>query len=246
MEKRKNKADFVICKGTNHLEKRAASGWRMEILYHGPTDFLDEFTVHHGVLDGRSSPHPPHRHDHEELHFPLADGIELLVDGSGAQMAETVALAQGDALFTDSSEPHTFRNAGDDPTSYLHIRWKRNCPAKSGKPGVCFIARGMTGDSAEPAAAGGLAMERIIYSGPTRFLPKFILKCVALPPGAQVPLHRHDHEVVFALVAGGAEILGRRIDAPAFALMSCQVPHCLLNPGPAQAIFYALEFHRPT
>jgi hypothetical protein len=245
MRNGKTKIDFIIRGSPIQLETGPTCGWRMGILYSGPTAFLDELTVHIGMLDGRLSPHPPHGHDHEELHFALADHLEFVKDGVDGKMEEAKALAWGAVCFADSRMAHTFRNVGDDPASYLHLRWKRKDPAGRGKPGLWFFDPGPAVILANPAPPGDHVIERVIYSGSTRYLSSITLKCVVLPPGGRVPLHRHDHEVVFAFIAGSVEFLGKGIDAPGFAFAGSQVPHGVNNPGPVPAAFYAVEFHRP-
>lgn len=242
----KSKVDFVIRGRPDRLQTVAAPGWRMEIFFHGATVFLDEFMVHVGELAGHLSPHPLHRHDHEELHFALSDRMEFIVSNDNLEMERTLALAKGSVVFTDSLAPHTFRNIGDAPASYLHLRWKRSEPAVSGKPGLWFLDQGASRVIAGHASSGNAAVERLVYSGPTRYLSQVTLKRIDFPSRGQVPLHRHDHEVVFALVDGVLEILGRRVVAPGFAFMGSYVPHCLINPGPEPAALYAVEFHRPS
>ncbi len=240
------KAGFIIQGMPARMEEKLVPGWHMGILHFGPTDFMDELMVHVGVLDGHLTPHPPHRHDHEELHFSLSDELEYVFRGDDSTEDRILTLAKGSVSFTDSNELHTVRNAGDAPASYLHIRWKRKSPTGFGRPGLHFSHPGPRPGGADPGIPPGERREIEIYSGPTLYFPKITLRGVALAAGGGVPLHRHDHEVAFALVEGAAEILGRRVDAPGFAFMGSRVPHCLHNPGPAPAIFYAVEFHRPS
>lgn len=242
----KAKTDFIIRGRPDQLQAGPAPGWRIKILFHGSTAFLDELMVHVGALDGHLSPHPLHQHDHEELHFALSDSIEFVIGDDVSEAEQTLALAKGSVVFTDSHAPHTFRNIGNAPASYLHLRWKRNEPAVSGKPGLWFLDQGTSSGIADPASSDDGSVERIVYSGPTRYLSRITLKRIELPSGGQVPLHRHDHEVMFALVDGAVDILGRRVVAPGFAFMGSRVPHCLNNPGPAPAALYAVEFHRPS
>lgn len=246
MGSRKAKIDFFIRGGPYRMQAGPAPGWSMEILFSGPTAFVDELMAHIGELDGFLSPHPFHQHDHEELHFALSNRMEFLIRDENLAAERVMSLSAGSVVFTDSRVPHTFRNVGAVPAAYLHLRWKQSEPAVSGKPGLWFFDQGPPSGMAERVSPENGAVERIIYSGPTRYLSGIILKYIELPSGGRVPLHRHDHEVVFALVAGAMEILGRKIEAPGFAFMGSGVPHCLNNPGPVPALFYAVEFHRPS
>jgi len=172
--------------------------------------------------------------------------MEFLIRDENLTAERALALSAGSVVFTDSHVPHTFRNVGAAPAAYLHLRWKQSEPVVSGKPGLWFLDQGPPSGMAVRASPENDAVERIIYSGPTRYLSRIILKRIDLPAGGRVPLHRHDHEAVFALVAGTTEILGRRVEAPGFTFMGSRVPHYLNNPGPAPVSFYAVEFHRPS
>lgn len=242
----KASVDFVIRGVPAELQEGPVPGWRMRILYSGPTAFVDEFLVHAGELAGHLTPHPPHRHDHEELHIALSDQLEYVTreDDSGEEQAR--ALSRGSVFFTDSHELHTFRNTGDNPAPYLHLRWRRgNLPADC-RPGLRFFHQGR-GDGGDAGGMPGEDGENLeVYSGPSRYFSRITLRSVTLPPGGAVPMHRHAHEVAFVLVGGAAEILGRRVEAPGFAFMRPWVPHCLHNPDSAPAWLYALEFHPPS
>lgn len=240
------KAGFIIQGMPARLEEMLVPGWHMGVLYSGPTAFIDELLVHVGVLDGHLAPHPPHRHDHEELHISLSDRLEYVCRDGDSGEERVLALAKGSIFFIDSLEPHTVRNAGDAPAPYLHVRWKRTNPVPQGKPGLRISYQGPGPWGADLAIPPGSRRELEIYSGPTRFLSKMTLRSVVLSAGGEVPLHRHDHEVAFALAEGAVEILGKRVDAPGFAFMGSRVPHCLRNSGPTPAFFYAIEFHRPS
>lgn len=237
-----NQPDFIIRGSPGQLQAGPAPGWRMGFLYDGPTALLDELTVHVGVLEGHLSPHPPHRHDHEELHFALSDRIAF-VSGDGASQQAPIVMARGSVCFTDAHEAHTFLNVSADPASYLHMRWRRHAQAAPGEPRPRLYDPGPGRGIEDPAVFGKDALDRIIFSGPTRFAPRFTLKCVVLPRHSHIPLHRHDHEVAFAVVAGAVEVLGWKIESPGFALLGSRVPHGLSNPWPQPAVVYAAEFH---
>ena len=112
---REARPDFVIRGVSAQLGEGPVPGWRVEVLYSGPTAYMDELFVHVGVLGGGMTPHPPHTHDHEEMHVTLSERIEHVTRDAVSGEERTTGLSRGAAFFTDSSEPHTFRNAGDEP-----------------------------------------------------------------------------------------------------------------------------------
>jgi quercetin dioxygenase-like cupin family protein len=204
----------------------------MGILHAGPTAFLDELFVHVGELDGGLTPHPPHRHEHEELQVALCDHIRHVAREDDTGEEEDRLLPWGSFVFTDSNLAHTFRNAGAEPGRYLHLRWRKATPDAGARSGLRVVHEGR--EDVE------------IYSGPSRYLSRITLKSFTLPAGGVVPKHRHDHEVAFVLVDGAAEVLGKRIEAPAFAFMKPGMPHGFRNPESATAWLYAVEFHPPS
>ncbi len=239
------RADFVIRGFPAQLGEGPAPGWQMSLLYYGPTAFMDELMVHAGALAGHLTPHPPHRHDHEELHVALSDHLEQVTRDDESGVERSLPLPRGSVYFTDSHELHTFRNTGDAPAPYLHLRWRRGSLPTGSRPGLRFFHTGRRDEGEGGRIPGEAGENREVYSGPSRYFSRITLRSFTLPPDGWVPLHRHDHEVAFILVEGAAEILGRRVDAPAIAFMSRQMPHGIHNPGSVPAWLYALEFHPP-
>lgn len=235
--------DFIIQELPRRLEEEPESGWFRRILYFGPTALVDELCVHYGVLSSYVTPHPPHRHDHEEIHIALSDTLEHVSPGADAVTECTGKLEKGSLVFTDSELPHTFRNAGSEPAAYLHVRWKQNSPFAGGTPGL----RVYYPDALRRSAYCGTWDEwgeRIeIHSGPTRYLFRLTVRFFTLNAGCSIPLHRHGHEVLFALVSGFVEILGKSLNAPGVAFMGRHTPHYIVNHGPETAKLYAIEFH---
>jgi quercetin dioxygenase-like cupin family protein len=238
-----HRPDFVIQEIPRQLEEDPVTGWHRQIVHFGPTGLMDELCVHSGVLSAHMTPHPPHRHDHEEIHFALSDDIEFVHLDEGLDVERASALKQGSVFFCDSTVPHTFRNSGKMPVSYLHVRWKQRIPFVDGKPGLRFSYPDTGLNGIFPATSGEGFESIEIYSGPTRYLSRLNARFLTLQSGCVIPLHRHDHEVLFALVSGCVDILGKKLDAPGFAFMGTRTPHSIINHGSTLAGLYVIELH---
>ena len=81
----------------------------------GITHSNDHLEVHETTLSPGSEPHPPHRHEHEEL-FLLMKG-ELTVTIAG----KTAVVGPGGAAFVHSNELHGVHNAGTEPAQYFVV-----------------------------------------------------------------------------------------------------------------------------
>jgi len=237
--------DFVIQSIPWNMEEDLNTGWRRQIFFFGPTSFLDELCIHAGVLSAHVAPHPPHCHEHEEVHISLSETLKFVVCEAGSDIENARSIDNGSVFFTDSSIPHSFRNAASPPAAYLHFRWKNESKAsRAGKEPLQFYyspldQNKMCGQSVH----NGIGIDEI-YSGPSLYLSRLRTIFMRLQAGDVIPLHRHPHEVIFILVSGSIEILGWKLDAPGFAFLGTQVPHHIINRGPDSAHLYAFELHQ--
>jgi quercetin dioxygenase-like cupin family protein len=80
------------------------------------TPILSKLEMHETTLAPGQSPHPPHRHAHEELMIMKNGTIEVL-QGTTTRIART-----GDVIFMGSNELHGLKNTGQANATYLVIR----------------------------------------------------------------------------------------------------------------------------
>jgi len=80
------------------------------------TTNLSRLEMHLTTLAPGKSPHPPHRHVHEELMIVRSGSLEVLQNGV------TRHARAGDVIFEASNELHGLRNEGPDSATYLVIR----------------------------------------------------------------------------------------------------------------------------
>jgi mannose-6-phosphate isomerase-like protein (cupin superfamily) len=242
---KKTPPDFVIQNIPRHMDEDQNTGWNRRVFFFGPTSFLDDLCIHAGVLSGHVTPHPPHCHEHEEAHIALSDNFEFVGCEADSDIEKARPVDNGSVYFTDSNIPHSFRNAASPPAAYLHLRWKNESKVfRTGEKRLQFYYSpvGQNKMCAQSVHQGINSDE--IYSGPSLYLSRLRVLFIRLHTGEAIPLHCHAHEVIFVLVKGTIEIIGRTLDAPGFAFMGTQVPHHIINHGPDPAQLYAFELHQ--
>lgn len=236
--------DFIIRTIPQQMEEEPETGWRRMILYFGPTSYLEELCVHTGLLSGHVMPHPPHSHEHEELHIALSDNFEFVGIKSKTEVEYTEPFERNSLFFHDSRILHSFRNNGSHPAAYFHVRWKKTaiaCPPELEKHKFYYVPHRKSENFKKLPHGSSEIVE--IYSGPTRYLPRLRVLYTKVLPGNMIPSHSHAHEVIFVIIHGSVEILGRKLDTPSFAFIGSHVPHYIFNSGTEPAEFYAIEFH---
>jgi XRE family transcriptional regulator, regulator of sulfur utilization len=80
------------------------------------TAILTKLEMHETTLAPGQSPHPPHRHAHEEL-MVVRTGVVEVLQGTKTRLAHA-----GDVIFMASNELHGLKNTSSANTTYLVIR----------------------------------------------------------------------------------------------------------------------------
>ena len=81
----------------------------------GVTHSGDHLEVHETILAPGSEPHPPHRHEHEELFLLVKGSVAVTIDG------KTTTIGPGSAAFVHSNELHGVRNPGPEKAQYFVV-----------------------------------------------------------------------------------------------------------------------------
>lgn len=81
----------------------------------GMTHSGDHLEVHETTLAPGSSPHPPHRHKHEELFLMMKGNLAVTIEG------KTTVIGPGAAAFVHSGELHGVHNPGDEDAQYFVV-----------------------------------------------------------------------------------------------------------------------------
>ncbi|MFB3923468.1 MAG: cupin domain-containing protein [Terriglobia bacterium] len=97
------------------LPVNSSGGNRFRGILEGVTHDGHTIEVHATELGPGNMPHPPHRHQHEEM-FLLREGtVELTVNG------KTTRLGPGGVGFIASNDEHGIKNVGSTPAQYFVI-----------------------------------------------------------------------------------------------------------------------------
>jgi quercetin dioxygenase-like cupin family protein len=84
-------------------------------ILHGITHYGYHLEVHETTLAAGSEPHPPHRHEHEELFLLMKGNVALTIEG------KTTVIGLGSAAFVHSNELHGVKNPGPGPAQYFVV-----------------------------------------------------------------------------------------------------------------------------
>ena len=108
-------AHSLVVAGDSARATSAGVSARIRSLLDTTTITLDRLEVHKTTLAPGGSPHPPHRHAHEEMMLVERGTLEVRQEGA-VRTAKTGAL-----IFEASGEMHGLRNIGADTASYWVI-----------------------------------------------------------------------------------------------------------------------------
>ena len=81
----------------------------------GITHSQDHFEVHETTLAPGGEPHPPHRHEHEELFLMMKGSLAVTIAG------KTATIGPGGAAFVHTNELHGVHNPGSDHAQYFVV-----------------------------------------------------------------------------------------------------------------------------
>lgn len=75
----------------------------------------EHLEVHETILAAGSEPHPPHRHEHEELFLLMKGKVAVTIEGN------TTVIGPGSAAFVHSNELHGVHNPGPESAQYFVV-----------------------------------------------------------------------------------------------------------------------------
>jgi quercetin dioxygenase-like cupin family protein len=75
----------------------------------------EHLEVHETTLAPGSEPHPPHRHEHEELFLLMKGNVAVTIEG------KTTMIGPGSAAFIHSNELHGVHNPGPEKAQYFVV-----------------------------------------------------------------------------------------------------------------------------
>jgi len=229
------------------LPLRGNADWQPNFYFHGISPNLPGVSCHASALRPGHSPHPPHRHQEEELLLLLAGQADLtLPDLPTESGGPTLRLTAGQFVYYPRYFAHTLHARGETTANYLMFKWHRR-PAPASAPAspspVLPFARFDTAVAASSAAPA--FHPRLIFEGPTTWLSKFHCHLSTVAPNAGYAPHADPHDVALVMLQGEIETLGRRAAPHDVVFHPAGQAHGLKNIGPAPARYLVFEFHGP-
>jgi quercetin dioxygenase-like cupin family protein len=97
------------------LPTKVGKASKSHAVFNGETHTGYPVEVHVTELPAGGSPHPPHRHLHEEMFLVQAGIVEAMVNG------KTTRLTPGSVFYIHSNELHGIKNPGPDRCEYFVV-----------------------------------------------------------------------------------------------------------------------------
>jgi uncharacterized RmlC-like cupin family protein len=220
----------------------AAGGWKPYYIFHGCTANVSDMTCHASVLTENQSPHPPHRHDEDEILMLLTGEADLILpDFAASGSRGRLRLQPGEFVYYPPQFPHTLQTVNAAPANYLMFKWRNSATPPAGSPLGFRHARPM--HEAAAAQAAGLST-RALLDGHTSSLSRLECHMSTLAPGAGYDAHVDAHDVGIVVLDGEIETLGQRVGPHAVVFHPGGELHGIYNPGHTAARYLVIEFHR--
>jgi len=211
-------------------------GWRPYPIFSGSTKTVRALSCHASVLNHGQCPHPPHRHDEEELLLVLSGEVDITVPDVDMDDAR-LRMRPGQFAYYPANFAHTLRTVSERPANYLMFRWRSGPGA--GPP----LAFGRF-DALPPAASHEKGFRtQLLFEGPTSSLRKLHCHASTLLPGAGYPSHADAHDVAIVVLEGEIETLGERVGPCGVIFYLAGESHGMSNPGQSRARYVVFEFH---
>jgi mannose-6-phosphate isomerase-like protein (cupin superfamily) len=217
-------------------------GWKPYPIFKGATRLVERMSCHASVLSAGVSPHPPHVHPEEELLIVLDGEAEIILadDEQGTNVRQK-RLAAGCFSYYPAGQPHTIRNPGAVPVTYLMFKWTATPASESGT----LRASVFDSRTADPVMrTNGFGTARL-FEGSTSYLRTLHSHVSVVAPGGGYGSHVDAHDVALVVLSGRIETLGRVVRPFGVVYCSAGAPHDVHNPGEEPARYLVFEFHSP-
>lgn len=219
------------------LDIEEGTRWKPYHVFRGATANVADLTCHASVLIHGHSPHPPHRHEEEEILILLSGEADLLLPD------RRMRLKAGQLVYYPAQFAHTLEATSNAPASYLMFKW-RNVAAAGTDSLLTFRHARPFEDAPDSTVREGLSV-RGLFQGPTTWLHRLECHVSTMPPGGGYEPHVDAHDVAIVLLDGQVETLGERVGARAVIFHPAGEAHGLRNPGDIDARYLVIEFHGP-
>ncbi|MFA7369095.1 MAG: glycosyltransferase [Kiritimatiellales bacterium] len=216
------------------LASDEATGWKPYAIFRGRTRHLRRLACHASSLMPVYTPHPPHRHDEEEILVVLSGEVDLILPSERRRMNA------GGFVYYPAGFPHSLEAAGQAAANHLMLKWSGWRRTKAAALG--FQAGPASAVDSSQENGGGFA-SAVCFEGPTGYLKKLQVHLSSIAPGGGYAAHHDDHDVVIIVLEGEVETLGRRVSPHGVIYYAAGEPHGMRNSGAVPARYLVVEFH---
>ena len=212
--------------------------WLPVPVFRGSTAGQHCLACHVSALIPGHSPHPPHRHEEEELLMVLHGEADIILpDLKGDKQRQR--LRKGECVYYPAQFAHTIEGVSSEPVNYLMLKWLAD-PSGAEEP-IGFQRWSFTKPD-ENAANSGIPY-KILLGGPTRWLHKLQCHTTALASGVGYEAHTDGYDVVMIILEGTVESIGQSLSPHGVYFYAAGELHGAFNPGPGTAHYVVFEFH---
>lgn len=223
------------------IQNEQIYGWKSFPIFRGHTKILPFFSCHVSMLANNHIPHPPHKHEEEEILLLLEGEVDLLVEnGSNDEAIKRQPLKPGQCVFYPESFTHSLQAKSTEPPKYLMLKW-RTGPSKTNSP-LSYNYYNLMNTIKVGESKNKLA-RATIFDGPTSWLKKLHCHVSILLPGEGYEPHIDPYDVILIILDGEVETLGKRVSSNSVVLYKAGNPHGIYNPTNDPAKYIVFEFH---
>ena len=223
------------------LEQDPEVGWKPHALFRGGTPNLKTIGCHASVLDP-GQPHPPHRHDEEEILIVLDGEATLVLEATAEGAEHSHPARRGTFAYYPAGLAHTIRNTADAPVTYVMFKWRADPQEKADRLEHQVIPYGESSDEAVQTGSSGFSANTLL-EGETSCLRRLHSHLTTLQPGAGYDPHVDAHDVAIVVLEGTLETLGEQVGRDSVVFYAAGESHGMRNVGDAPAVYLAFEFH---
>ena len=218
--------------------KDTSEGWTPVRLFFGQTRTMAAIWGHLSVLKKDCWPHPPHRHEQEELLLLLSGEVDIIIPNA-PDGQEHRRVRPGEFSYYPANFAHTVKTVSEQPANYLMFKWHGDLKHKGHRLGFCehqaFDFRAGTEKE--------ILSTRVLFQAQTDFLQGFHCHTSVLSPGQGYEPHADDYDVLIIVLEGEVETLGQRVGPYGVIYYAAGEPHGMRNPGTTAAKYIVFEFH---
>lgn len=225
------------------LGRDPKTGWKPHPLFRGSTPDIRWMNCHVSVLEPGRQPHPPHRHEEEEILIVLDGEADLwLEDGRAKEGVAPHRAHRGTFTFYPSHFAHTIQNNSSEPVTYLMFKWKNDRQTKGEFLRDQFLSCAEARPGMQGPGATGFVAGRLL-DGETECLRHLHAHVTTVQPGAGYDPHVDPYDVGIVVLEGRIETLGERVGPNGLIYYAAGEPHGLRNVGDTPARYVVFEFH---